>query len=187
MRIIFATLFLLLTGNAFSQKDSVTTFGSDNFVDEYQFAIKLTPSASGGLVNYALLRFYSNGSKDVIFLSREEFMTQLCGLQNSPANYKHINYLQKYGIRDSVILDSLWKLRYSVYPYADAQGKPIKIMGWANNPDPAVYFKPSDKQMDILRTFGIREIHDYIYGDYLFSLLKSMLDPNWISLYRREF
>lgn len=54
--------------------------------------------------------------------------------------------------------------------------------GWAANKEAG--FLPSDKQMDILKTYGLQNINDFIYGENLYRLMKDLLDKTWQNAYK---
>ncbi len=85
----------------------------------------------------------------------------------------HVNHLANEYIND------LWKLRYSIYPYAN-QGS--DSLGYTMNKDNK--FMPTDAQMQILSQYGITEINQYIWGDNLFKLLADMRKPEWVEAYK---
>ncbi len=178
-------IFIFLFANLLqAQTDSLKQFGAEIFNDEYKFAVKLTPDASGQLINYAIIRFYSDSTREIVFLTKTDFMRQICGKQKSPANTKKLNLLQKNNIPDSTVIDNLWKLRYSDYPYSDAKGMPVQEKGWANNPD--FDFLPSNQQFKLLKEFGICRINDFIIGDKLMKLFKAMADDKWLTTYKSK-
>ncbi len=131
--IIFATLYL----NSFSQ----IAFGEDEQEEkaEYMFAVKLSPDPMGHLVQCALIKFNDKGKLEVKFVSQDTWAKQFTGYQLSSANPKRRNNMAlEKGVypmpvnmyeltedqkedwttqRITSILNNMWRLRYSEYPY----------------------------------------------------------------------
>lgn len=77
-------------------------------------------------------------------------------------------------------VNKLWKLRYAIYPLAFFNDD---TLGWTNNTENQ--YMPKKGQMDILKTYGIEKINDYIWGDNLFRLLRDMENKEWVETYMK--
>jgi hypothetical protein len=143
---------------------------------QYQFAISLQPN-NQDIITFALISLNSKGEVvDRIFLKREDWIRQIIGIQQSKANPEGRNILKEAGLSGTEVINDLWKLRYSEWPYHGGNEK-----GWASKPR-----IPSEEQMKMLNKFGLYTINDYIYGKKLIELLKSLEDPAWVSEYQNK-
>jgi len=151
----------------------VFSFGQENYVN-YYFAINFEPSYND-VITFCILKVDTNGK--IIgssVLTRNSWMRQIVGLQNSIANPKGINLLKEAGIKDPDVINNLWKLRYSEHPFDKRETE----KGWAAN-----LRAPSKEQMKMLESFGLKSFSDYVYGDNLIKLLLALEDPTWINEY----
>ncbi len=140
------------------------------------FAISLQPS-SQDIITFCIMEFNTKGEVvKRIFLKREDWIRQIIGIQQSIANPDGKNFLKEAGFENPDVIQDLWKLRYSEWPYHGGKEK-----GWASKPR-----IPSEEQMEMLKKFGIKKISDYVYGDNLINLLQVMEDPAWISEYQNK-
>jgi len=178
----FTSLFVVITIFNISAQEETTVFGADSIVQEYYLGFNLIPNAFGGLVNFAMVKPLPNGKKELIFISKDEFISQALGKTKSPANPYKINYFEKYQIKSPILLDKLWKLRYTEYPY---QTKEKPETGWSQNDE--VTWMPTQSQMDMLREFGIERLNDYFYGENAFKLLEAMQNPEWVKTYKEAY
>ena len=73
-------------------------------------------------------------------------------------------------------MDSLWKLRYSDYPFRNNTDR-----GWSNE-----LYKPSSNQAKFLyKNYGIYDIDfNYFIDSNFWQILKDVQDENWINRYR---
>lgn len=140
---------------------------------KHYFGICLQPSPQD-LITFAIVTVNEKGEKTMTYLSRRSFIRQMIGFEESLANPTETNLLKDAGIDGPEVFDNLWKLRFAESPYAGD----VVEEGWARNK-----FRPSDEQLAILRSFGIQELSDYIYGDQLIALFKAMNSDEWISNY----
>lgn len=123
-------------------------------------------------------------------VDKETFIKIVSGYWPSPYNPKQKNIFKEQNLDcDAIVnsetletfpycipLDSLWKIRFSVYPYREKAE-----YGWSNK-----LFKPSSKQEKyIFNRYGVRQIDgDYFMDTSLWLLLHDVLDTNWISNYK---
>ncbi len=149
----------------------------DTTKTDWYFAVNLMQTVRGDLFHYAVIKKQRNGKWYSIFMTKQDFLLQITGQQDSKANPNHINYMKEYQIYWQT-LDQLWKLRYSEYPYRKKYDDNEK--GWAK-----LKFAPSKGQMEYLKkNYGIKYITDFIYGKNLFKLLKNMQDTQWVEYYK---
>jgi hypothetical protein len=181
--ILLIILIISLSFIRLSAQNDTLAFGTVIEMEEDFFACNLVPSYTGGLLHLAVIHIYNDSSRQINFLTKEQFLNQIAGLQKSKANSKLNNLFKKYGIRDTLLIDQLWKLRYSEWPYENTSGRPIE-KGWSVNPKSESM--PSEGQMEMLKEFGFIRITDYIYGENLFKLLKKLEDPDWITKYKQK-
>lgn len=118
------------------------------------------------------------------------FIRFVSGEWPSIYNPERINYFEKYNIDCGVFLDSalnkavpkcdpfdsLWKIRFSVYPFRNRGEE-----GWSN-----VYHKPSPKQEKYLYDrYGVASVDANFFLDTNFwTLMRDVTDPQWIRSYR---
>ena len=119
-----------------------------------------------------------------------EFIQIASGKWPSIYNPLRINYFEQRQLncgmyRDSfeikeqpicVPIDSLWKLRFSTYPYRSS-GE----MGWSSK-----LYRPSEKQeLYLYENYNIRSIDENFFLDTNFwKLLSDVQDPVWIANYK---
>ena len=137
------------------------------------FGFSLVPTLNGSLITFAIVRELRDGSKEISFISKDTFILQAMGMQDSKANPKKESFFKKYNITPEA-LDEIWKLRYSEHPYSQK-----KIFGWANKES-----IPSPGQMIELKKFGIENMFSYCYGEKAFKLLQLIQDPSWVVRYK---
>lgn len=91
-----------------------------------------------------------------------------CGVMKDSFNLKDITYC--------IPFDSLWKLRFSTYPYRGSME-----IGWSGN-----LYKPSDKQdLFLYNNYGIKSIDaDFFLDTNFWKLLSDIQDPVWIANYK---
>ncbi len=147
-------------------------------VKHYVFGVRINTTWSSAVTFFSALY---NGKKlsDVTVLPKDDFIREIMGLESSPANPDTINLFKKYDIVNPTVIDSLWKLRYAVYPF---ERHDADTLGWTNNfQNP---YLPTSKQKRILYNLGMDTTFYVIYGDNFFALLKAMNNPAWIKNYK---
>ncbi len=165
-----------------SAQEETTTFGSDSIIQEYYLGFNLIPNAGGGLVNFALVKPLADGKRKIILITQDDFVYQAKGKTKSLANPYKIDYFKKYNITNLSILDNLWKLRYTEFPYKTT-GKAEK--GWSQNLE--FDYLPTAEQMEMLKKFGIEHLRDYFYGENAFRLLEAIQNPQWLKSYKEAY
>jgi len=139
----------------------------------YSFAISINPSFADE-ISYGIMRENPDSTREVIFLSKDAFIRQACGFEQSRANPDTINYFKEYDI-DVKVLDELWKLKYDKNPYSDEPG-------WSS----VDYGAPSKAQYGMLKAFGIQRKSDYVFGDDVWRFLLKVSDPVWVGQYQNQ-
>ncbi|MFO7868238.1 MAG: hypothetical protein R6U95_02945 [Bacteroidales bacterium] len=173
-KIFVAVLFISVTCGVFAQRNNIFVPKGEDAeskitVTSY-FGISLLTSYNG-FIRYGYIQKRSTGEEKITYLSRQEFIQQISGQQESEANPEKKNYLAEYKIKWETF-ENLWKLRYSEYPY---DGPRSDEKGWAGRD-----FAPSEAQWDFLRkNYNYKKFTQFLYGEDMWRLLKDSQDPNW--------
>jgi hypothetical protein len=158
----------------------------------WKFALSLGSSTDGQLFSLFLVKVVDDTMVvESQPLSRLNFIRQVQGRTFSQANPDGENLLRKYGVKqclntvdtagfviDCTTLDDLWKLRFWEYPLQMEQGQQ-QLVGWAANK-----LRPDDRQLLLLKGYGMRYMLDLAIGENMFRLLKDMGDEEWVQNYR---
>jgi hypothetical protein len=154
------------------------------------FAVQVNMQTNSQM--YTLYVFTDNGRilSNKKYLTKDDFVKFASGKWPSIYNPQRKNMLQENNIlcgliKDSITkkdvvycspLDSLWKLRYSDYPYNTG-----KERGWSSE-----LYKPSSKQALFLRdNYGVKDIDFEFFIDTSFwKILRDVQNPDWIKMYR---
>ncbi len=156
----------------------------------YVFVVKIAPSWNG-VVTYYEAFYDGKRFSESTNLTKDEFALRLLGREKSLANYQEENLFTRYGIADSCrvdalgrvvgygIIDSLWKLRFAVYPYRIDSPDTLGWTGNRKNP-----YVPTSAQKRILARMGMDTVFYTIFGDNLFHLLHAMENPQWVANYK---
>lgn len=141
---------------------------------------------------YLLVAYIHNGRALTHrkIMNMDEFVKIASGFWPSVYNPKKMNLLEMHslpcGLETDPItnkktpgcgpLDSLWKLRYSDYPFNNGREK-----GWSSE-----LYKPSSKQAIYLyKNYGIYDIDFSPFIDSNFwKIMQDVQDPAWIKQYR---
>jgi hypothetical protein len=183
MKTIYLIILILVVSlRIHSQQDSSISFGNDEDEIEYYFGFNLIPNASGALYHLALIKPEKDGTFKIRQLTKDGFIAQAKGKEQSLANPKGIDFFKKYQIDNPNVIDDIWRLRYQDYPYLTRD----KVEpGWSTND--SIPYIPSPTQSKTLEKFGMFRLNDYIYGENAFRLLHFMGKPEWIKLYKESF
>lgn len=158
----------------------------------WKFALSLGSSSDGQLFSLFLVKVVDD---TVVVesqpLTRQNFIRQVQGRAFSQANPDGENLFRKYGVKqclntvdsmgfviDCTVLDDLWKLRFWEYPLQMDQGQHA-VTGWAG-----MKLRPDDRQLLLLRGYGMKYLTDVAIGENMFRLLKDMGDEEWVANYR---
>lgn len=189
MRIFFVMLFLgALSPDILATGPSTT----DRPFAVWKFALSLGSSTDGQLFSLFLVKVMDDTTVvESQPLSRLNFIRQVQGRAFSQANPDGENLLRKYGVKqclntedsagfviDCATLDDLWKLRFWEYPLQMEQGQHA-ITGWAG-----MKLRPDDRQLLLLKGYGMRYMLDLVIGENMFRLLRDMGDEEWVQNYR---
>jgi hypothetical protein len=180
-KLVTILLCCVFTYTIDAQRDTTYSFGEDPVQKDYYFGFNLIESMNG-LIHLVILKPGENGKHEIIHLTKDIFIAQAQGKMQSLANPENIDFFEKFDIKDPNILDDLWRLRYTEYPYYTQE----KVEpGWSAND--SITFLPSDSQMEILKKFGINRLNEYIYGEDAFRLLNLIERPEWINSYKESY
>lgn len=189
---IAAAIGLLTTSMALAlhgERSTPASHGDDALLvgAEKHLAIQLVPNHTDP-VSHSIVTIYQGKVHSIRHLSRRDFILIATGAMRSPFNPEGKNLLALRGIdrcgyridsvsqkvrTDCQCIDNLWRLRYDKNPLTNNDE------GWARAGG-----TPDGAQMAMLQPFGIRKMHDLIYGDPLFALLRAVNDPQWVESYR---
>lgn len=187
-----AAIGLLTTSMALAlhgERSTPASHGDDAFLvgAEKYLAIQLVPNHTDP-VSHSIVTIYQGKVHSIRHLSRRDFILIATGAMQSPFNPESKNLLALQGIdrcgyridsvsqkvrTDCQCIDDLWRLRYNKHPLTN-NGE-----GWSRGEG-----MPDASQMAMLQPFGIQKMHDLIYGDPLFALLRAVNDPQWVASYR---
>ncbi|MCB0429469.1 MAG: hypothetical protein H6585_05090 [Flavobacteriales bacterium] len=165
----------------------------------YYLGFSLKPQSMGTqMVSYFLLKYHGSEFKSSRPITRESFILQIMGLEDSPANPEHVDWFEVYEVKycKLVYLDSamnkkdyqcplitqLWKLRYEDNPFFTENGDD-REPGWGKKMENGMQM-PSPGQMAILRKYGIKNWFDVIKGEDMYRLLHDLCDDQWIARYQ---
>lgn len=158
-----------------------------------ELAFNLMPHWPGAGNTFALVdRDVRNGTIHRIReITKRDFILVASGNQKSRANPEQVNLFEQYGISgchvafddafnthhiDCPSIDALWKLRFQKKPLVNAQ---VEDLGWAHKAN-----VPSDRQVFLLRPYGIKDMDDFAIGEDAFRLIRDANDPVWVSNYK---
>ena len=159
-------------------------------IDYPVFGVKVSMGPNSQLMQYVC--FMSDGYvlKQQRIVDKESFVKIISGYWPSPYNPKRINYFEEHNIDCSVIvdsitrkagigcvpLDSLWKIRYTTYPFRHNPD-----MGWSNK-----YHRPSPGQeVYLYQRYGVRNVDaNYFIDSSFWMLMNDVMDPQWIANYK---
>ena len=158
----------------------------------WKFALSLGSSSDGQLFSLFLVKVVDDTNVvESQPLTRQNFIRQVQGRAFSQANPDGENLFRKYGVKqclntvdsagfvtDCLVLDDLWKLRFWEYPLQMDQGQHA-VTGWAG-----MKLRPDDRQLLLLRGYGMKYLTDVAIGENMFRLLKDMGDEEWVANYR---
>ena len=161
----------------------------------WKFALSLGSSTDGQLFSLFLVKVVDDTNVvESQPLTRANFIRQVQGRAFSQANPDGENLFRKYGVKqclntvdsagfvtDCLVLDDLWKLRFWEFPLKVEQGQHA-VTGWAANK-----LRPDDRQLLLLKGYGMRYMLDLAIGENMFRLLKDMGDEEWVANYRGGF
>jgi hypothetical protein len=141
---------------------------------------------------YSFVAFLDNGNELTYrkILTTDDFVKIASGHWPSIYNPTRTNLFEQHQIgcgmfKDSLLLDpipycfpvdSLWKIRYSDFPFNVSTER-----GWSND-----YNKPSRRQAKYLAEhYLVNDVNrDYFLDTNLWNILRDVRDPEWIKNYK---
>ncbi|WP_343606293.1 hypothetical protein [Fluviicola sp.] len=156
------------------------------------FGAKISTGPNSTMVSFVAMRYSSDGVLRAkrYYTSKDEFIKVLSGYWPSPFNPQRIDYFKENKVMGGVFvndtirveigycpaLDSLWKIRFSDWPY-----KGWNEAGWSLN-----RMRPGLKQEEyIAKRYHIKQLDfDYIVDTNFWQLLYDVTDSTWISNYK---
>ncbi len=178
----------------------INTFGNTTEVKkDWFFALRLIPNLNGGLVQTAIVKENGESQNEVLYIPINQWLREIVGLEISKANPDKENLIKKYNVFEipgnvqstlmkdytteklKVIINNLWKIKYSEYPFYNPALNQEK--GWAKNPDDKVTWMPSDSQLQLLKPYGIENFSNFFIGEHLFDFLKDVTNRDWQNRY----
>ncbi|MEY4604779.1 MAG: hypothetical protein RIT43_2071 [Bacteroidota bacterium] len=154
------------------------------------FGVRIAFQANSDLTTFACFIAQGNVLTNKKILTKTEFIQIASGNWPSIYNPNRINYFEERQLNcgmfeDSfeikplavcIPIDSLWKLRFSTYPYRSS-GE----MGWSSK-----LYRPSEKQeLYLFNNYNVRSIDENFFLDTNFwKLLSDVQDPVWIANYK---
>lgn len=159
---------------------------------KYHFGVGLGTGAHSALYTLFIVKEYKGKVLSVKGISADQFIMQASGRILSRANPDTVDFFEYYNVRSCQKkidengnesrpcspFEDLWRLRFSEYPIHHSTPTD-RGLGWAKYPT-----KPSDAQMKILATYGIRTYTGMCFGENAFRLLRDIKDPMWVNAYR---
>jgi hypothetical protein len=178
MRWIFVGIWFLFL--------SLSEIGEVSQESRAVFGVRISMGPNSQLVSFVALRYTPDGIlREKRNYNRDEFIRILSGDWPSPFNPKKRNLLAENGIFGGVyyndtikksypfcpVLDSLWKIRYSDWPFRNGNER-----GWSKG-----LYRPSSSQEQYLANrYHFKQMDtEYILDTNFWRLLKDVSDSNW--------
>jgi len=154
--------------------------------DHVVFGVRIAMAQNSQMTSFIAIRYSSNGIlREKRSFNREEFIKVLSGFWPSPYNPKRINYFDQERVLGGVyindtflekipycpVFDSLWKIRFSDYPFRGGSE-----VGWSNG-----MYKPTlVQQQYLIERYHIKYIdQDYFIDTNFWMLLRDVSDSTW--------
>lgn len=155
------------------------------------FGVRVAFQANSQMLTFVC--FLDNGrvltNKRVV--SQDEFIKIASGHWPSIYNPDRKNYFEERDLMCGIVIDSfslkemtycvpfdsLWKIRFSTYPYRGS----ITEDGWSSK-----LYRPSSKQeLFLYNTYNVRNVDgDFFLDTNFWKLLSDLKDPVWIANYK---
>lgn len=154
------------------------------------FGVRISIGANSQITTFVC---YTHNGRSLVnkrIMDKETFVKIVSGYWPSPYNPKKQDFFQANNINckievdpitrktapNCIPLDSLWKIRFSTFPFRGRAGR-----GWSNQ-----MHKPSLKQAKyISNRYGVDQIDGQFFMDTSFWLLMhDVLDEDWINNYK---
>ncbi len=154
------------------------------------FGVKVSIGANSQITTFVAYNYNGRVLTKKRVLDRETFVKFVSGHWPSIYNPYKKDYFAEHNINCALItdeltnkkiieclpIDSLWKIRFSTYPFQHNIEK-----GWSNK-----YHKPSPKQEIYLsNNYGVNHIDgDFFLDTNFWKILQDVSDPIWIANYK---
>ena len=157
---------------------------------QVELAFNLIPQWPNSGCTFAIIDHIDEKIYRIREIDERTFVLIATGHQRSKANPRQANLFEEFGVEGCEAVynqpfreyeiscgptQQLWKLRYQARPSVEGPGE----AGWAGKE-----LCPNDRQMYLLKGYGIQELDDYVIGTKAFELLRNCSDPSWISHYK---
>lgn len=159
--------------------------------DRIVFGVRISMTHSSQMTSFIALRYSAEGVlREKRNFTKEEFIKVLSGFWPSPFNPKRINYFEQERVMGGVYindtfmekipycpaLDSLWKVRFSDYPFRGGNE-----VGWSNG-----LYKPTTAQeLYLIDRYHIKHMDlDYFIDTNFWNLLRDVSDSTWVVNYK---
>lgn len=155
------------------------------------FGVRVSFSSNSQILTFAC--FIDNGRTltNKRLVSRDEFIKIASGHWPSIYNPKRLNYFEERNLTCGIVIDSfsfkestycvpfdsLWKLRFSIYPFREGSVED----GWSSK-----LYQPSSKQAIFLyNNYNVRNVDgDFFLDSNFWNLMSDLQDPVWIANYK---
>lgn len=193
-RILLLGIWMLSVSVLYAPKGGLLTHAAKQLIEDYNFAtpvfgVRVSISGNSELTTYVCYLYNGRTLTKPRVLDRDSFIKFVSGHWPSIYNPDRINFFELHEIEagitiDSITrkestfcpsMDSLWKIRFTTYPFQNGSGR-----GWSNK-----YMRPCPKQeLYLLNTYGIEQIdQQYFLDSNFWNLLHDVRDTNWINYY----
>lgn len=155
------------------------------------FGVRIAMSSNSQLTSFVGLRYSQEGLlKEKRIFTRDDLIRVLSGYWPSPFNPKRINYFEQENVFGGVYvndtflekvpycpaIDSLWKVRFSDYPFNNGNG-----VGWSNG----LYRPTTAQEKYLIDRYHIKHLDiDYFIDTNFWVLLRDVSDSAWRANYR---
>ncbi|MDH4474568.1 MAG: hypothetical protein QE487_18335 [Fluviicola sp.] len=155
------------------------------------FGVRISMTHSSQMTSFIAIRYNSEGAlREKRIFSREDFIKVLSGFWPSPFNPKRINYFEQENVLGGVYVndtflekipycpafDSLWKIRYSDFPFRGGSE-----VGWSNG----LYKPVLSQEKYLIDRYHIKHLdQDYFIDTNFWVLLRDISDSTWRANYR---
>lgn len=159
---------------------------------KYVFGARISTGANSQVVTFVAQKYSEDGllRASRVFTNKDEFIKVLSGYWPSPFNPNKTDYFRENRIVGGVFvndtirveigycpaMDSLWKIRFSDWPYMGRNEA-----GWSLN-----RMRPNLKQEEYLANrYNIKQLDfDYIVDTNFWKLMYDVTDSTWIENYK---
>jgi hypothetical protein len=155
------------------------------------FGVRIAMGSNSQMTSFIALRYSPDGIlRGKQNFTKDDFIRVLSGYWPSPFNPKRINYFEQENVFGGVYvndtflqkvpycpaLDSLWKIRYSDYPFRGSTES-----GWSNG-----LYKPTAAQEKyLIDRYHIKHLdQDYFIDTNFWVLLRDVSDSAWVANYQ---